>query len=223
MIGLAFERDIKEGNFQMKYKGILIKTILVSLIFFGGIYIYKDNEPVTEQSFYGHGKHEGFESVEAMEHKSTLIVIGKKLNKEEPTILEDGVVGEDGYEGIMGGYTISNFQVKKVIKNTSGQEVIKNDVISVLENAASDTIGDGKKKVNYSLDGYELMEKGKHYILFMDESSSDPGTFIPVGAVYGKAPLETDELEFNGNDKSVKKLIKEAKAKYKDKINLVEN
>jgi hypothetical protein len=208
----------------MKYKKILITTALVSLVSFGCIYAYNDNKPVIEQSYYGHGKHEGFESIEAMENKATLIVVGKKLTKEEPTVLEDGVKGEDGYEGIMGGYTISEFQIKKVIKNTSGKEINKNDIIPILENAATDTIGDNKKKVSYSLDGYELMKKGKHYVLFTDESSSDPGTFIPVGAVYGKAPLEnTDELEFTGDDESVKKVIKEAKLKYKKEVTLPEN
>lgn len=66
------------------------------------------------------------------------------------------------------------------------------------------------------------MKKGKHYVLFTDESSSDPGTFVPVGAVYGKASLENtkgDELEFSGDSESVKKLIKEAKSKYKKEIN----
>ncbi|WP_243291722.1 hypothetical protein [Bacillus sp. FJAT-47783] len=207
----------------MKYKGILISTALALVITVGGIYVYNDsNKKTLEQTYYGHGKHEEFESIEEMENKSTLIIVGKKLTKEKPTIFLDGVKGEDGYEGVAGGYTISEFQVKKVIKNTSGKEIKKNDIIPILENAATDTIGDGKKKVSYSLNGYELMKKGKHYVLFTDESSSDPGTFVPVGAVYGKASLENtkgDELEFSGDSESVKKLIKEAKSKYKKEIN----
>ncbi|MBX9976368.1 hypothetical protein [Cytobacillus firmus] len=55
-----------------------------------------------------------------MENKATLIVIGEKLPKEEPKILTDGLEGEDGYEGVIGGFTISDFQVKKVLKNTTG-------------------------------------------------------------------------------------------------------
>jgi hypothetical protein len=44
-------------------------------------------------------------------------VIGKKLSKEEQTILDDGV------GGVMAGYTISDFEVKKVLENSSGKEL----------------------------------------------------------------------------------------------------
>lgn len=80
-----------------------------------------------------------------------------------------------------------------------------------------------KKRIIYSNDGYELMKKGKHYILFMDDSSSDPGTYIPLSGIYGKAPLEgqNEELEFKGDDKFVKKLTKDAIKKYKQEMKAI--
>ncbi|MDQ0218633.1 hypothetical protein ELQ35_04525 [Peribacillus cavernae] len=213
----------------MKFKRITVIAALVSIVSLGSVLAYNYNnssqeqEPVIKQNYYGKGKRMGFENIAEMEDKSTLIVIGKKLDKEVPTILLDGVEQEDGYEGVLGGYTISDFQVKKILKNTSGKEVEKNQVIPVLENAATDVIGDGKKKVTYTNDGYELMKKGKHYILFMDESGSGPGTFIPLSAIYGKAPLEAKkgDLEFNGEDKFVKKIINEATKKYKKEVGTI--
>jgi hypothetical protein len=137
-------------------------------------------------------------------------VIGKKLSKEEPTILDEGV------GGVMAGYTISDFEVKKVLENSSGKELKTKNVIPVLENAVTDINLLGKT-ISYTQEGYELMKKGKHYVLFMDESDSDPGTFIPIGAIYGKVPLEAKEgtLEFNWDDENIKKVTQTAIKKYK--------
>ncbi|PGM58770.1 hypothetical protein [Bacillus sp. AFS053548] len=213
----------------MKYKKIIATAVIISLFSVSGVYAYEkyqcNHKPVVKQTLYGNGKHATFDSVSEMESKSTLIVVGKKLHNEKPTILTDGIKGKDGYEGIMGGYTISDFQVKKILKNSSGVEINKNDIIPVLENAATDTIGDGKKEITYSVDGYTMMKKGKHYILFMDESSSDPGTFIPMGVVYGKAPLEAapEDLEIGREeDKQVKKVISDAIGKYKKEMKNIE-
>ncbi|MES9681698.1 hypothetical protein ABWK22_02035 [Gottfriedia acidiceleris] len=209
----------------MKYKKYIASAALLAVISTGGVYAfnkYQDkNQPVVKQTLQGNGKHESYSSLQEMELKADLIVVGKKLKKEDPTILTDGVKGKDGYEGVMGGYTISDFQVKKILKNNSGVEINKNETIPVLENAATDTIGDGKKQITYSVDGYQLMEQGKHYILFMSESQSDPGTFIPMGVVYGKAPLEADsgqtELNSKGNEQ-VKKVVSDAIGKYKKEM-----
>ncbi|MEK3822481.1 hypothetical protein MKY20_25730 [Cytobacillus sp. FSL W8-0315] len=207
----------------MKLKSLIIGASLISIVTIGSVFAINSNKPIVEVEYYGHGKREVFENLETMEDKATLIVVGEKLSKEEPTILTDGVEGEDGYEGVIGGFTISDFMVKKVLKNTTGDDITKASIIPILENAATDTIGDGKKKIIYSNDGYELMKKGKHYILFMDESSSDPGTYIPLSGIYGKAPLEgqDEELEFNGDDKFVKKETKDAVKKYKQEMKAI--
>lgn len=208
----------------MKLKGTIAGAVLITLVALGSFFTTDSEKPFIEEEYFGKGKRDVLVSLEEMENKAALVVVGKKLSKEVPTILTDGVEGEDGYEGIIGGYTISDFQVKKVVKNTTGKDISKTSVIPVLENAATDTIGDGKKKIIYTNDGYELMKTGKHYILFMDESGSDPGTFIPLSAIFGKAPLEgtPGDLEFKGDDKFVKKLTDEAIKKYKKELKTIE-
>ncbi|MBT2759285.1 hypothetical protein J7E71_25800 [Mesobacillus foraminis] len=155
----------------MKKRNILFSSVLGVVLAgglgYGGVYAINSTQPVKE--FRSQGKSEPFESFEDMERKSTLIVIGKKLDKEVPTFLEDG----DG--GILGGSTISDVEVKQVIKNTTDNEMEKRTVIKVLENAASGAISHGQK-VTYSVNGYKLMKESKHYILIMDESSNDEGS-----------------------------------------------
>ncbi|TXC79014.1 hypothetical protein FS935_22225 [Metabacillus litoralis] len=190
--------------------GVIIGTVVLITVY-GGTFTYNSMQPV--KIIEGHGKHEVFSNVEEMEKGSKLIVIGQRLSKEDTTILDDG------FGGVMGGYTISDFKVKKVVKNTTDHEFEKKDVIQVLENAAIETNLLGKK-VSYFQEGYELMKKGKHYVLFLDESNSDPGTFIPVGAIYGKAPLEASggTLEFKGDDEHddhIKEILKKSTENYK--------
>ncbi len=200
----------------MKKRNILFSSVLGVVLAgglgYGGVYAINSAQPVKE--FRSQGKSEPFESFEDMERKSTLIVIGKKLDKEVPTFLEDG----DG--GILGGYTISDVEVKEVIKNTTGDEMGNKTVIKVLENAASGTISHGQK-VTYSVNGYELMKESKHYILIMDESSSDEGVYIPMGAVIGKVPLDGKdgelEIDIEVSDEIQREWIAGAVKKYKAK------
>lgn len=196
------------GGINMKIKrGVIIGTLsLIAL--YGCTYTYHFLQPA--KMIEWHGKHLNFSTIEEMEKESTLIVIGKKLSKEDPTFLDDGV------GGAMAGYTISDFEVKKVLKNTSELEFEKKDVIPVLENAATKTDLLGRK-ISYFQEGYELMKKGKHYVLFTDESNSDPGTFIPVGAIYGKVPFEASKgtLEFKGDNEQIKEITEMSIKKYK--------
>lgn len=200
----------------MKKKNILFSSVLGVVLAgglgYGGVYAINSAQPVKE--FRVQGKSEPFESFEDMEEKSTLIVIGEKLNKEVPTLLEYG----DG--GILGGFTISDVEVKEVIKNKTGDKMGKKAVIKVLENAASGTIDHGQK-ATYSVNGYELMKESKHYILIMDESSSDEGVYIPMGAVIGKAPLDGKdgelEIDIKDSDEIQREWIASAVKKYKAK------
>lgn len=193
----------------MKFKSLIIVVLLVAFSY-GGVYAYNTTQPAKQM--LGYAKTEGFETVSEMEGASTLIIVGKKIAEETPVLIEGGDYG---------GYTIAEFKVSKVLKNTTGDTIKEGNTVSILENAVDYTNLLGKK-VKISDNGYQLMKKESKYILFLDESGSDPGVYIPKGVTYGKVPLDTAkediELSKMGNkvDGNAKSVILQAKEKYKN-------
>lgn len=190
------------------WKGLGVTVLAIAGIY-GGIYAYNGSQPAIEVA--AHGKTEGYENVEDLESASTLIVVGKKESNKKVELFEDG-------EGGAGGYTIANFKVQKVIKNTTGDDIQPGDVIDVFENYAEDTNAFGKQIVT-NVNGYKLMNNGNRYIIFADESGSDPGEYIPLGVTFGKVPLDSSvgQAELGGEgDPKAKEVILAAKEKYQN-------
>ncbi|MGG3561899.1 hypothetical protein ABES03_09865 [Neobacillus rhizosphaerae] len=200
----------------MNFKKIMIATTLLLGVTYGSTFAYNYSQPVKQ--FNGHGKREQVKSLDDMENKASLIVIGQKLDGEKATVLDDGD------RGILAAWTVSDFKIKKIIKNSTSNEYTKNDVIQVHENAAEDMSILGKK-MEYSLDGYEKMNKGKKYVLFLRESrGSNKDNLIPISAIYGKVPLDAKDgaLEYHGESEVLKQITKDGIKKYKKELDAID-
>lgn len=164
-----------------------------------------------------------YNTANAMVNSSPVIVIGVKGSEKVDFSYDDaGMIDRYG--------TVSEFKVKKVIKNETGNTIKDKETISVLENAAYD------KKTNklYSVEGYQLMNENKRYILFLQPNKSTWGPYVDSyeikGVVYGKFAFGKDKKERNNQDsiessayagdmkKDHDKLYEEV-AKMYDKIN----
>lgn len=114
----------------------------------------------------------------SIENKAEMIVIGKKVVQEDPTVIYNQ---EDR---INVAYTLSNFLVQKVI---SGDEVQGGMEITILENEAYNK----REDITYHIAGYELMKEDNEYLLFLRKSTTDP-YYIIIGNNYGKVPLQNE-------------------------------
>lgn len=114
----------------------------------------------------------------SIENKAEMIVIGKKVVHEDPTVIYNQ---EDR---INVAYTLSNFLVQKVI---SGDEVQGGMEITILENEAYNK----REDITYHIAGYELMKEDNEYLLFLRKSTTDP-YYIIIGNNYGKVPLQNE-------------------------------
>lgn len=188
----------------MKIKGLLIAVMLVGGSY-AGVYAYNFNKPAKE--VFGEGKTEGYETVKEMESASTLIVVGKRISNSKTVLYEDGDLG---------GYTLGDFEVSKIIKNTTGDDLKTGEVLPIFENAVEHTTILGER-VKTNVNGYNLMKEGKRYILFLQESGSDPGVYIPLSGTFGKVPLESPkgDVEIDNPGQINKNVILEAQEKYK--------
>lgn len=193
---------------KLKFKIGVSIFVLVCLIF-SGRYIY--NAKSEPEIVTMHGKHESFESLSEMEAESEIIVIGKKLDIEKP------VINKTPEDEVIDAHTLSEFKIEKIIKNETNIELEENHQITVLENGVFDSNFNGKK-VYLNVDGYQLMKPNNKYVLFLRESLSHKGHYIPKGVVFGKVPLDsinTELLSIDDDNDLVNKVIKEAQEKYK--------
>lgn len=164
-----------------------------------------------------------YDNANSMVNDSPVIVIGAKYSENTDIWYDDaGIIDRYG--------TVSDFKIKKVIKNETENEIKVNESISVLENAAYD------KKTNklYSVEGYQLMHENKRYILFLEPNKSTKGPYVGSyeikGVVFGKFAFEKekkergkqDAIESSAYDSDIKKdhekLVEEVSNKY-EKIN----
>ena len=180
-------------------KKLILTSLSVAVISFGGIAAFDyfketDQKIVTKHKvtakkhevlpkiINSSSKTEGFATFEELKAASPIIVKGKKI-KESSTEIEKSSI--DG--SIIGGYTVTDFKVTEVIKNSdSNPKILEGESISVGELAF-----ENQDKI-YTVNGYEAMKDGDDYLLFLVE---EQGLFATRGVVYGKVPLNTEDLE----------------------------
>jgi hypothetical protein len=135
-----------------------------------------------DKHIYIDAKLDEFNNLDDVEKKTDAIVIAEKISQDAPTIL----YGVEGRIDIA--YTLSTFQVKKVISS----EVLKSgDTFTMLENEAYDK----KQDVTYHIAGYHRINQGQDYLLFLQQSDTDP-YYIVTGVNYGKVNLEENETDY---------------------------
>lgn len=134
------------------------------------------------KEMYLDAKLDEFNNLDDVEKKTDAIVIAEKISQDAPTIL----YGVEGRIDIA--YTLSTFQVKKVVSS----EVLKSgDTFTMLENEAYDK----KQDVTYHIAGYHIINIGQDYLLFLQQSDTDP-YYIVTGVNYGKVNLEENKTDY---------------------------
>lgn len=122
-----------------------------------------------------------FESLEEMEEFSGVIVRGERQDGETPVI-----VRENGM--MVSGYTFSDFKVTEIFKDSTNM-LEKGSVITILENE----IYDDEENEVYHIAGYNMMEEGKEYLLFLKKDTLNGSDYyVAAGVNYGTVSLEED-------------------------------
>lgn len=186
---------------------VLMESMLVSMLLVGcsSNSDTKQTASDTPTDVVLDAKTDAYNTIEELEKASDLIVIGTK--KEELK----SAVERDEAGNFRAAYTISSFQISKVIKNEVNE---KNETISILENEAYDKVKNEKLHIG----GYENMIEGNAYILYLRKS--EDGYYIPRAVTIEKVPHTKSEI----NKKSlsdleeVETLHKQIQEKYKDEL-----
>ncbi|MDR2043474.1 MAG: hypothetical protein LBQ15_03745 [Clostridium sp.] len=124
----------------------------------------------------------GFATLDEMEAYSSTIIRGTRKEQETPVLtLDHGI--------LVSGYTFSQVEVTEIYKDTAA-ELEAGDFITVLENEVYDPEAD----VRYHIAGYDMMEAGKEYLLFLTRNTQPNGNiyYVAAGVNYGTVSLEED-------------------------------
>lgn len=127
-------------------------------------------------------KTEYFSNMTELEKKSPIIVKGKKVRENRPTIIRDSQ-GQ-----IVFIYTLSTFEVTEIYKNNTKMNIKNRQRIPIIENEAYDR----KTRTNYHIASYLKMQINNEYILFLEYSDYDKW-YVPKAVTFGKIPLDPEE------------------------------
>lgn len=135
-----------------------------------------------------------FDTLQEMEDYSSTIVCVTRENIETPIVKVSR--GE-----MVTGYTFSQVKIKEIFKDTSNELKI-GDTIRILENE----IFYEEENAIYHIAGYNMMEEGKEYLLFLTDHIYEDNNpyYVAAGVNYGTVSLEEDNrttvyLTRNGN------------------------
>ena len=156
------------------------------------------------------GKTDFYSSLEELENASDIIIKGEKKSETETNVIRSEIDGE-----VAGGYTLSNFEITKVYKNSlNDKEIKEQNTVKISEVSFYDE----ETRSAYTINGYQNMKKNNEYLLFL--SKEEDGNFITKAVTFGKIPLNTNDLEISSDengelDQNVYlKIFNAAKEKY---------
>ena len=225
------------GELTMKNKKILIATVVtgltLSLVGIGRVNLVKTTElnsdRVSEkapevassknealsiipvQRFLGN--HAIFDSVEELETISDLIIVGKATTDlgQDKSVVVRNSNGE-----IENFYTLTPFQVNKVLKGSTTDKEVK-----VLQAVAITEQSEQQPKTMLIKDDYSTLKKNSFYLLFLKqvdavEFPSLAGTYSIVAINQGKFNLDKSDKEEEANEQKDDQ-YKNLKAKVLDK------
>lgn len=157
------------------YKKIIVLLIISLLICLVGC--------TNKEKHYGiDAKTIGFETLEDMEKFSDVIIKGVRENEEVPMVKTN--------EGVMvSGYTLSQLRITEIYKDNMN-ELCVDDVVTILENE----VYNKEENIVYHIAGYNMMEVGSEYILFLKKNILPDGKvyYVSAGVNYGTVSLEND-------------------------------
>lgn len=164
---------------QQRTRMIIASSVLVCC--FGvGFYLWNRNQPAGDVVI--DAKVDGYDSLEEIEEKVSIIVKAKKVS-EDPSMIRKNTEGNIRFTG-----TIGNVEILEIYKDMSGKDLKVSDELPILENEAYNEA----ENVVYHVAGYRKMEQDKEYMLFLDYSEDD-GWYVPCSAIWGKYPLDEKE------------------------------
>lgn len=155
-----------------------------------------ESKPIISEA---HAKTDSYENLDQLVEDSPLIVRGIKVSEEEPSIIRD----EEG--DLINTFTISNFKITKIYKNTTNKKLKQGNTIKVSEFSALDK----ENNILYQINEYELMKINEQYILFL-RPSRDADHYFTKGITFGKVSVKNED---NVNS-LINNIHKEARAKF---------
>lgn len=214
-------RKNTKGEIEMMKKSVFITTGLLVLLS-GGYFVseefskdtvVKSNvvsaSPQSElQKVYIEAKTDYFGNLDELTEKSPIIVKGFKESEVRTEVFKSKI-----NESVIGGYTVADFKITEVIKNEATNSKINLDQsipIAELNFEAEGAV--------YSTNGYEKMNEGNEYLLFLTDEQD--GVFATRGVTVGKIPLDSNETEIFDNYlldseiESIKDIFNEARIEY---------
>lgn len=145
--------------------------------------IISEDSPSKPNRVDGEAKTDGFTDLNELAEKSPIIVKGIKQEDVRTEVFKSKID-----EAVIGGYTVADFEINEVVKNaTTNAKINLEQTIPIAE------LNFESEGTIYSVNGYEKMNTGDEYLLFLTDEQD--GVFATSGVTVGKVPLDTDELE----------------------------
>lgn len=172
-------RTLKELKGMKRFAIIAAILLLAALLAKPVFMAFLEKKPV---HYSVSAKSVSFNALSEMEEYSDAIIRVEKLNEIEPVIKYSQNV-------VYSGYTFSEVVVKDVYKST-GNVLEEGQKIRILENEFYDE----KNDIVYHVGGYNMMEQGKEYLLFVTKHTYTDGTeyYVASGVNFGTISLEKD-------------------------------
>ena len=143
-----------------------------------------------------------YEDADAVIDASALIVRVKKVSEEDFAFS----LGN----GFFDRYTMSTVKITEVYQNSDSAEIAAGSKIEILECQWTDK---EYKRVHHTA-GYIKMETGKEYLLFLG-ANPDMNYYYPLGVLYGKIPVDSDEKLFLSTEYGeIVEIVQELRNKY---------
>lgn len=205
------------GKLTMNTKKVAITTVVTGLVLSLGVWSANSLNVATSKSETSksipiqkvYGNHMLFDSIEEVEQHADLIVVGKitkDLEENQPVVTRNSGGGIEDF------YTVTDFEVKKVLKGSTA-----NNNIQVLQPAViMNEVGTQTLLIR---EDYSLLKKGSSYLLFLVQVEGGGYSIISINQ--GKFSLDkTDqkEQEIEKEDLQYANLKAKALSKFKDRL-----
>lgn len=166
---------MKKNSIKLSIALFLVSAITLSAILFFTSSMEPEHYSVSAKTI-------SFSSLEEMEDYADIIVKVTRTGEEETVV-------KYSQEAVYSGYTFSIVKIETVYKDATNSLKAEQE-IRILENEFFDE----KENIVYHVAGYNMMEEGKEYLLFLNKHTYSDGKayYVAAGINFGTLSVQAD-------------------------------